>query len=229
MGIRETLGNFILGEGKEVTINNVLLETEKGYSVMKKVKVIDGEIIQKESGIWKKDLDDIYTGEPPQIIEFHREVLPWIRKRIFWKHIPKVVRLRVYHRLFDEPMTRDLYTGSFLNSEKKRKVLVERGILDDQGFLMEKYQIKSMVDGKEVLIEKTRRKEVQKGVWVKPDVSDIDFIKAEYHAKLESKEAEKITESMSKTGQSFDKWYYIVLMVAFGVVALTVLVYSGVF
>ena len=215
MGLREWLGNLILGEEKEVHINNVLLETEKGYSVMKKVKVVDGEVIQKEKGIWKKDLDDIYTGEPPQILEFHKECLPWIRKRIFWKHTPKVVRLRVYHRLFDEPMTRDLYTGSYLNADKKRKVLVERGIIDEDGFLMDQ--------------ETGKRKEIQKGVWIKPDVSDIDFIKAEYHAKLESKEAEKIAEAMNKTGQTHDKWWYIVLIVAFGVVALTVLAYSGVF
>jgi len=208
---------------RELKMPAVLLESERGYAKLMKCDVIDGELISKKTlKIWSKGDESIYTGEPPTVLEVETALIPYRRKLIFFKHYPKVARLRLYHKLFDEPMTRDLYSYSFLNPEKKRRVLIEKGIIDDEGFLLE--EVVQEVDG--INITKTQRKKIL-NVFVKPDVSEIDFIKAEFHAKHQSKGTTKLGEAMNKTGKEQDKWFYITILGALIFAFLVVFVMSG--
>ncbi len=151
---------------KEKKVDAVILETNRGYSVLKRTEEVTGEKIIHEK-------DDVYTGVIPALVEIHPDILPipwvfkmmWIRKR--W-------RMRLHHKLFDEPFTRDLFTGDILNQEKKKAVLNERGFTDKDGYLLD-------AKGNRVSIGETDKK-----VYIKVDVSDIVFIKAEYKAVADS-------------------------------------------
>jgi hypothetical protein len=176
---------------QEKKVDAVLLETSRGYSILKRTEEITGEKIIHE----KKD---VYTGVMPHVVEVNPDFLPipfifkamWMKKR--W-------RIRLHHKLFDEPFTRDLYTGEILNQEKKKSVLKERGFIDNDGYLLDQ-------NGNRVSIG-----EVDKKAYIKVDVSDIDFIKAEYKAVADSNLVGKAATSMAKTGQSLDTYFYILL------------------
>lgn len=176
---------------QEKKVDAVILETFKGYSILKRTEEITGEKIIH-------DKNDIYIGVVPAVVEIHPDILPiptifktlWMRKR--W-------RIRLHHKLFDEPFTRDLYTGEILNQEKKKAVLKERGFIDNDGYLLDQ-------NGNRVSIGETDKK-----VYIKVDVSDIDFIKAEYKAVADSNMVVKAAASMAKTGQSLDTYFYILL------------------
>jgi len=225
MGLKTRIRGLLnVDDPKETKVPSALLESERGYSRLMPCNVIGGETIEKTSRVFwgKQENQSIYTGEPPAILEFDTKLIPSRRRLFILKRYPKVVRLRLYHKLYDEPMTRELYSYSFLNPAKKRKVLVEKGIIDEEGFLLE--WIQETIDG--VVVTKKKRKVINH-VFVKPDVSDIDFIKAEFHALFQSKGIEKVAQSMNKTGQSFDKWYYITLIGAFVFGVLVVFIMSG--
>ena len=176
---------------QEKTVEAVILETFRGYSILRLTKEVTGEKI-----IHGKD--DVYTGIIPSVVEIHPDFLPipfifkkmWLKKR--W-------RIRLHHKLFDEPFTRDLYTGEILNKDKKEAVLKERGFIDKDGYVLDS-------NGNRVSIG-----EADKKVYIKVDVSDIDFIKAEYKAVADSNLVGKAAASMAKTGQSLDTYFYILL------------------
>ena len=142
--------------------------------------------------------NDVYIGVMPHVVEINPNILPipavfkamWIRKR--W-------RIRLHHKLKDEPFTRDFFTGEILNKEKKQAVLKERGFIDKDGYLLDQ-------NGNRVSVA-----EADKHFYIKVDVSDIDFIKAEYKAVDESNLVVKAAKSMLKTGQSLDTMFYILL------------------
>lgn len=193
-----------LKEEKPTKVKAVLLQSDRGYSTLRKVDVLNGEMIQ--------DPDDenksIYTGMLAEIFEIHSSVLPSRLSRMF---IPKIFRLKGYFRVGDQPFTRSPYTGEVLDSDKKRSVLLERGIIDKEGYYLD-------VDGK---------RHVEDSCWIKVDVSNIDFIAAEFHAYEQSKNNQKMASAMSKTGAMQDRiWMWITLFLCAGW-ALTVIVLSG--
>ena len=169
----------------------MILETSRGYSILKRTEEVTGEKIIH-------DKEDVYTGTIPSVVEVHPDFLPipFIFKAMWFK---KRWRIRLHHKLFDEPFTRDLYTGEILNKEKKEAVLKERGFIDKDGYVLDS-------NGNRVSIG-----EVDKKVYIKVDVSDIDFIKAEYKAVADSNLVGKAATSMAKTGQSLDTYFYILL------------------
>ena len=142
--------------------------------------------------------EDVYIGVVPHVVEIHPDILPipFIFKKMW---ISKRWRIRLHHKLKDEPFTRDLFTGAILNKEKKQTVLKERGFIDKDEYLLDE-------QGNRVSIG-----EVDKKVFIKVDVSDIDFIKAEYKAVADSNLVGKAAASMAKTGQSLDTYFYILL------------------
>ncbi len=176
---------------KEKKVDAVILETNRGYSILQRTEELTGEKLLHEK-------EDVYIGVMPHVVEIHPDILPipaifkamWIRKR--W-------RIRLHHKLKDEPFTRDLFTGGILNEEKKQSVLQERGFTDREGYLLDE-------QGNRVSIG-----EADKRVYIKVDVSDIDFIKAEYKAVADSNLVGKAAASMAKTGQSLDTYFYILL------------------
>lgn len=172
-----------------------ILESHPGYSTLKKTEEIGGEKL----AIPDKKNDEIYIGKIPHVVEVKGDILPL--PAIFkWLWLRRKFRIRLHHRLFDEPCTRDLYTGDILNQEKKKAVLIERGFQDKDGFLLDKEG--NRVNLSEFKDEKT---------FIKVDVSDIDFIKAEYKALLDSKLVEKAAEGMAKTGASLERNFWIIL------------------
>jgi len=196
----------------EPKVDAALLESWKGYSVLKRVDEIGGEQLEYKNSKGKDE--EIYVGVIPNVVEIHPDILPiptifkkmWIKKR--W-------RIRFHHKLFNEPFTRDLYTGEILNQEKKRAVLEEKGFIDSDGFLLNQ-------NGDRVSLQEGDEK-----VYVKVDVSDIDYIKAEYKAKYDSKMVEKAAEAMSKTGQKLDDKFYMIIACSIFAIVLVVFIMSG--
>jgi len=180
-------------------VNAALMIHEKGYSILRSIKVESGEILQDTD----KEKGEIYNGVYPTILEFNRNIFP-IKVRYL---IPRKFRVRLYSKLAHEPFTRSLFTGNFLSKEKKLKVLRERNIIDAEGFLLDS-------DGE--------RSEI-KGGYVKVDVSDIDFTKAEFHAYLQSKNNQKIADAMKKAGRNVERM--IIWMFGIGIAGLVVVVF----
>lgn len=179
----------------EKKVDAALLETWKGYSILKRVDEISGEQLDYTGENGK---EEVYTGKIPNLVEIHPDILP-IPKVFKWAWIRKRWRIRIHHKLFDEGFTRDLFTGEILNQEKKKAVLEEKGFIDKEGYLLNS-------SGDRVSIQ-----EGDSRVYVKVDVSDIDFIKAEYKAMYDSKLVEKAAESMAKTGMKLDDKFYLLL------------------
>lgn len=175
-----------------------LLESRPGFSTLKKTEEIGAEQLAIPD---KKD-DKIYVGKIPHVVEVKADILP-LPSIFRWIWMRRKFRIRIHHRLFDEPFTRDLYTGEILNPKKKKAVLIERGFQDAQGFLLDS------TGNRVVLLDD---KDVH--VFVKVDVSDIDFIKAEYKALLDSKLVEKAAEGMAKTGASLERNFWIILAIS---------------
>ena len=176
---------------KEKKVDAVILDTNRGYSILKRTEEVTGEKIIH-------DKEDVYTGVIPTVVEIHPDILPipWVFKAMW---IKKRWRMRLHHKLFDEPFTRDLFTGEILNQEKKKAVLKERGFIDKDGYLLD------------VLGNRVSIGEADPKAYIKVDVSDIDFIKAEYKAVADSNLVGKAAASMAKTGQSLDTYFYILL------------------
>lgn len=171
---------------KDTGVVDVILQSYPGQSVIKKIKVLSGESILDP---FTQEEEELYTGLTPHVLEMHSDIIPsWFAR----KFLPKKFRLRAHYRLWDQPFTRDLYTGGILAPEKKRKVLVERGFIDKEGYMLD-------VNGNRTTYE---------GCYIKVDVSDIDFIKSEFHALGESKAIEQAGAAMKKTGQTIEKWFF---------------------
>ena len=210
----------------EPKVPSILLQTQEGYTDMKKVINVSGEFLidpfHKERKQSKKEV--IYTGLQAQILNISPDIFPGrLARLIFGFLYAGGLRVRAYHRLFDEPCTRDFYTGKLLRPEKKRRVLVEKGIIDAEGY----YLTPKEFDAEGNYVGGGTRYEIE-GCWVKPDFSDIDFIKSEFHAFKQSETVVEIARAMKKTGMSFDKWYYIVIIACIVGMVAVVLITSGV-
>lgn len=183
---------------KEFEVVAAILESRPGFSNLQKTTEVGAEKLKLPN----KKGEEIYSGVVPHVVEVTADILPL--PTIFrWIWLRRKFRVRLHHRLFDEPFTRDLYTGEILNQEKKKAVLVERGFQDKDGFLLDKSG--NRVNLSDVPENKT---------FVKVDVSDVDFIKAEYKALLDSKLVEKAAEGMAKTGASLERNFWIVLTIS---------------
>lgn len=177
--------------GKTYKVPGVLLDVNKGFCHLSKIHSENGEIIEPVKG------ETIYNGLVPVVVEVDRNIIPSFWMRMFMK---KNFRVRFHLRLAGEPFTRDPADFKYLEPEKKRKVLIERGFIDSQGFLLKKPELTK--DGQPVTIG-SNRMEIS-GCHVKPDVSDIDFIKQEFHAYEQSKNNQKMADAMAKTGKPND-------------------------
>lgn len=189
---------------KEYSVPGLLLNSRKGFSTLQKIKVEGGEMI-----LDPKEKETIYSGVIPQVIEISSNIIPSRIARMFLA--PKF-RARIHYRLFDQPFTRDLYTGGILDPEKKQEVLIERGFMDKEGFLLQ---------------EKSGERFVIDGCYAKVDVSDIDFIKSEFHACEQSKAAIGVAAAMKKTGHSMDSMWKWIMIAAFASIVLVVFMMSG--
>lgn len=188
---------------KEYSVPGILLNSRKGFSTLQKMKVEEGEMILDPDS-----KESVYTGVIPQVVEISSNIIPSKLARIF---LPKKFRARIHYRLYDQPFTRDLYTGGILDPEKKAKVLKERGLMDGDGFLLQE-------NGDRFVVDKC---------YIKVDVSDIDYIKSEFHAYEQSKTSVKIADGMSKTGKSVDGMWLWIMLGAFACIALVVFMMSG--
>lgn len=199
---------------KEHKVDAGLLEVWKGWSILKRVDEISGENLKYRNA--QNEEVEPYTGMLPSLLEIHPDILPipWVFKKMW---IRKRWRVRLHFKRFEEPLTRDLYTGEILDPEKKERVLKEKGVIDQEGYLLD-------FDGQRVSLWDDT---LNRRVCLKIDVSDIDFIRAEYKALLDSKLVEKSADAMSKTGMKFDRNFYM-LIGFFGLcLVLVVFIMSG--
>lgn len=204
----------------------ILLQTQEGYTDMKKVINVSGEFLidpfDPERKLSKKEI--IYTGLQAQILNISPDIFPGrLARLIFGFLYSSGLRVRAYHRLYDEPCTRDFYSGRLLRPDKKRKVLIEKGVIDEEGYYLapKKYNAKGVQTGG------GKRLELE-DCWVKPDFSDIDFIKSEFHSFKQSEAVVESAKAMKKTGMNYDKWYYLVIIAAIVGMVAVVLITSGV-
>ena len=183
---------------KENKVIAGLLEAYKGYAILKRVEELSGENLRYKNEA-NEEIEP-YTGMLPSLVEIHPDILPlpWIFKKMW---LNRRWRIRLHFKRFEEPLTRDLYSGEILDQEKKRRVLVEKGVIDQEGYLLD-------FNGNRV---KLWDEAIQERVCIKIDVSDIDFIRAEYKALLDSKLVEKSADAMSKTGMKFDRNFYMLI------------------
>jgi hypothetical protein len=179
----------------ESKVDAALLSVHPGYSILRRCDEIGAETL-----IDHNDKEDVYRGVMPHVVEMHPDIipLPWFQKKIYFR---KVWRIRLHKRLAHEPFTRDLYTGEILNPAKKAAVLLEKGVIDYDGFLLD-------ANGNRVYVSS------DPFVYVKVDVTDIDFIKAEFKAVKESELVVEAAKSMAKTGKTFEKEFYYILALA---------------
>lgn len=184
-------------------VNSAILINRKGYSVLKPVKVESGEILHDPD----KKKGEIYNGVYPTILEFDRKIFP-LKSRF---RFPKTFRVRLYSKIAHENFTRSLFTGDFVAKDKKIQVLRERNVIDAEGFLLD-------ADGERTEI---------KGAYVKVDVSDIDFVKAEFHAYHQSKNDEKIADAMKKAGRNIERMIIWMFLIGIAGLVLTVFIMQG--
>ncbi|GAH14756.1 unnamed protein product, partial [marine sediment metagenome] len=106
---------------------------------MKKVSSVSGEFLldpfDKQRRDKKKDV--IYTGLPARTIMFTADIFPTRAARFLYHFLfPFGFRARFYHQLYDEPCTRDLYSGALLRPQKKINTLIEQGAIDKEGYFL---------------------------------------------------------------------------------------------
>jgi hypothetical protein len=187
-----------------------LVTADEGVIEIRRVEEISGELLKNPAIKTKKKQrpDIIYTGWTPTTIILHSNIFP----RWFQKILAKPrLRLKGYFNLKHEPITRNPFTGKILDPIKKESVLKERGIIDEKGFLLDK-------KGERIDFEKH---------WIKVDVSDIDFIKSEFHAYFQSEADVKAASAMKRTGQTLDDMWKWILISAFITIAFIVFTMSG--
>ncbi len=199
--------------GKSYPVSGVMMEVFKGASRLSKVHKEEGEYI------WPNRKEEIYNGVSPQVVEINRSIVP---SRLRWL-LKKTWRVRLYSRIGYEQFTRDPYDGSYLDREKKRSVLIERNIIDSEGYLLD--QKPPDEDGK-VTFTRSNRKIID-GCHVKVDVSDIDFIKQEWHAHEQSKNTRKMADGMAKTGKQDDNIQLYITLAFIVLTGLIVFMFTG--
>lgn len=199
----------------EPRVKSVLIQANEAYAEMKPVEAVSGEFLydpyDKQRKKEKKDL--IYTGLPAYPISISSAIFPTrVSRALYAILFPFGFRIRAYLRLYNEPCTRHMFTGELLTPIKKRNTLIEKKVIDKDGFFL----------------DTNGQRKVINGCWIKPDFSDVDFIKSEFHAYKQSEAVINAAKAMAKTGQVFDKWFFYVLLGAFATVVLTVLMLSGI-
>lgn len=219
------LYNKLRGQGKtpegtvlpwknEPRVPSILLQTNESYSELKRVDAVSGEFLYDpfDKKRKKAEKEEIYTGLPARTIIWSSDVFPTrVSRFLFGVLFPFGLRMRLYHRLYNEPCTRDLFTGNILLPSKKTITLVEKGVIDKEGYYLE--------NGERKIFE---------NCWIKPDFSDVDFIKSEFHAYKQSNAVVETARAMRKTGQQFDRWFFFVLIGAFVAITIIVFIMSGV-
>lgn len=219
---RQQIGNaegnegYIIDFKNEPRVRSLLIQANEAYAEMKPIEAVSGEFLldpfDKQRKKKKKNL--IYTGLPAYPITIDPGIFPTRLSRILFTLLfPFGFRIRTFFRLYNEPCTRHLFTGALLLPEKKRRTLIEKKVIDKEGYLLDRET------GNRVILDEC---------WIKPDFSDVDFIKSEFHAYKQSEAVEKAAIAMSKTGQTFDKWFFYVLIAAFVAIVLVVLALSGI-
>lgn len=203
--------NPFKGFKQESKVEVAILQSSPGFSILEKTIELSGERLKLPG---KKE-EEIYTGMVPHVVEISANILPlpaWYR--FTWRK--KKFRIRLHHQLIDEPFTRDFYSGQILNQEKKKQVLIERGFVDQEGFLLDsmgnRVNLEEANDGK---------------AFIKVDVSDIDMIKAEYKALKDSELVQKAAEGMSKTGANLERNFWIILGISLVTNVILVFLMSG--
>ncbi len=179
-----------------------LIEVQQGYAKLSRVNEYSGELLETLN---KKE--QCYTGWNPIVFEINRNIYPKRSQRLF---APKI-RVKAYFKLHNEPITRNPFTGGLLDQEKKQKVLIERGVIDQEGYLL----------------DETGKRFNHKKHWVKVDVSDIDFIKGEVHSVKQNELVVDTARSMKKSGMIFDNLIKWIVIGAFILVGFIVFVMSG--
>ena len=198
----------------EPGVQSILLRSNESFSEMKRVNAISGEFLIDPFDKQRKDKnkDQIYTGLPARTVSLTADIFPTrISRFIYGFLFPFGLRMRLYHQLYNEPCTRDLFTGGVLLPEKKNTTLIEKGIIDKEGFLIK--------DSQRIVLD---------GCWIKPDFSDVDFIKSEFHAYKQSDAVVEVAKAQKKTGQTIDTWFFYVMLAAFAAVVIIVFIMSGV-
>lgn len=110
-----------------------VLYLSKGSAEEINAKRIDAEIIEIE--VFKKRRW-IYAGVIPQLVTRPRSgIIGWIRDHVISNN-PQRVRLHIVRDI--EPYCRDFYTGEMVTSEKMYRVLLERGVIDQYGNILDK-------------------------------------------------------------------------------------------
>lgn len=195
-----------------------------GGSQTIEVQEISAEIIQLP------DKTELYTGVSPDILDF-RGGLPFLKT---WK------QKRMHYAKFGYPYTYNPRTGEFFNSEKKKRILVERGVgqfltVDDKTvFLLLDYTKKVPTplwregvtkDDKvkwESMNDMRRWVQNQKNVldllehdklayYTDEDITSIEIMRAEMFQLVESKGIEKTIKAMEKIGTGMDMlWYFLI-------------------
>jgi hypothetical protein len=201
----------------EPKVTSLLLKSNESYSEIKRVNAASGEFLYDPFDKQRKDKnkEPIYTGLPARTVSMSGDILPTRVSRFIYAFLfPFGWRIRLYHQLYNEPCTRDLFTGNVLLPDKKNKTLIEKGVIDAEGFLLDR--------------EKNGQRFELEGCWIKPDFSDVDFIKSEFHAYKQSEVVVDTAKAMRKTGQEFDRWFFYVLLAAFAAFVIIVFIMSGV-
>lgn len=102
--------------------------------------------------------------------------------------------------------------------------MIEKGVIDQEGYFLTPHELDEHGN-----VVKRGERMVLENCWVKPDFSDIDFIKSEFHSFLQSNSVVEAAKAMKKTGMGFDMWFYIVLIAAvIGMVAVVFIMAGGV-
>ena len=194
----------------EHAIPSVLMEADQGIIEIRRVEELSGELLKNPYVKTKKKQrpDIIYTGWNPTTFVLYSNIFPRWFQKLLGK--PKL-RLKGWFKLKHEPITRNIFTGEILDPIKKKSVLIERGIIDSEGFYLTKEGERIPYDNK----------------WLKVDVSDIDFIKSEFHAYYQSEADVKAAQSMKRTGSTIDDMWKWILLGAFGCIAFIVFTLSG--
>jgi hypothetical protein len=198
----------------EPRVTSLLLKSNESFSEFKRVNAASGEFLFDPFDKKRKDKDKepIYTGLPARTVIMSGDILPTrIARFIYHFLFPFGWRVRIFHQLYNEPCTRDLFTGSILLPAKKNNTLIEKGVVDKEGFL---------IKGSERI--------KFKGCYIKPDFSDVDFIKSEFHAYKQSEAVVQTARAMAKTGQTIERWFFYVMLCAFVAMVFVVFIMSGV-
>jgi hypothetical protein len=181
----------------------ILMEADQGSIFITKSKQISSEIVKSPD-----EKDDYYTGLEPTLVRIDRNIFPKRVQRWFAPYISAKGFFKIKH----EPCMRNPFNGTIVDQTKKKNTLIEKGVMDQQGFMLDKST------GNRMVIEDH---------WVKVDWSDIDYMKAEYHEFLQSKAIEHANAAMAKTGSGYEDILRWIVIASFIMVGFIVFIMSG--